>query len=237
MPENFLDVSAVSDKELSDRYNLDKEKLKQLQEEIEAIRAEMGRRETLKKGGTFTLEAIDRMRHFFVENAAQMRPKNCIKTMNKGIRDLFADPDQPVGTAVHKTMEKLYDCGRASSPRIIQFNDARGRMTTGVRRPETLQENVLETMLETAKNKIGWSVFGTSIMDGYHSVTLTLYTGNPEEPVIYWSDQWKSRKGWQEFNKVNLDEEITKLTQKWWDKKEPQKKPRTRLTLWRLLPR
>lgn len=237
MPETTLDLSALNDSELNERYNLTGLKIKQLQEEAELIRLEIARRETLKKGGTFTLEAIERMRSFFIENATSERPKNCIRTMNIGLRILFDDPNQPIANTVHDTMRKFQESGRAGPLCINHFKDANGRMTTGIRRPETLMENLLEIMLELSENKIGWIVFGLSIMDGYHSVTLTLDNNNPEEPHIYWSDQWKSRKGWKEFSREGLDEEVTRLTKKWWDKMDPQKKPRTQVTLWRLLPR
>jgi len=75
-----------------------------------------------------------------------------------------------------------------------------------------------------------------SLMDGYHSVTLTLDNSDPLALHIYWSDQWSTKGGWKEYNKEALDAEITHLTQAWWRPYDEKHKPNTRTTLWRLNP-
>ncbi|MBU0680015.1 MAG: peptidoglycan-binding protein [Proteobacteria bacterium] len=186
--------------------------------------------------GTFAQADIDRMKKFFVANAAAASPKSCIGTMNEGLRLLLNDPNQKVGSAVHLTMDALKASGHATSRNDIEFLDANGRVTKGVVRPDKLSASVLDEMLRIAKNEKGWSVFGLSILDGYHSVTLSLDNNNPEVIMVYWSDQWATRKGWQAFTKAALDAEITKLTQQWWDGQPANAKHRTRTTLWRILP-
>ena len=191
-----------------------------------------------EKKRTFSPGAVEQMRTFFVENAnAEPGDRlDCITTMNAALRLLLGMPRHPVGSAVHKTMNSLRRTGHATEPRIIEFIDELGQKTIGVKRPEELSESVSAVMMEMTGNDMGWSVFGLSIMDGYHSVTLTLDHNDPDNPRIYWSDQWSSHGGWYEYTPQSLDEEITDDTQRWWDDFEPARKPRTRTTLWRVLP-
>lgn len=190
-----------------------------------------------QKRGTFTLEEIERMREFFVNNANAGSDErlDCITTMNAALRLILDKPRHPVGNAVHKTMNSLRRSGRATWPRIIEFLDESGKKTIGIKRPEQLSESILAVMLEMVENEIGWSIFGLSIMDGYHSVTLTLDNNNPEKPGVFWSDQWSKRGGWEEFDQEGLDAEVTHHTIKWWDDFKPAEKPRTRTTLWRVM--
>jgi hypothetical protein len=81
---------------------------------------------------------------------------------------------------------------------------------------------------------VGWSVFGMSLMDGLHSVMLTVDTHDPSNPRIYWSDQWKSKGGWKEYTRDGLDREITKLIQGWWDKQPEGGKHNLVVRVWRL---
>ena len=191
-----------------------------------------------KKTGTFSTEAIERMREFFVKNAkAEDGVRlDCITTLNTAMRLLLDMPRHPVGSAIDKTMNSLCRSGHATKPYMIEFNDAQGNKTLGVKPPEELQESILDAMLELADCETGWNVFGLSIMDGYHSVTLTLDYNDPEAPHIYWSDQWTSKGGWVEYEADELDEEITRHTKHWWDGFEKARKPRTCTTLWRILP-
>jgi hypothetical protein len=191
-----------------------------------------------EKKRTFANEAVERMKSFFIKNARTNEDErlDCITTMNTGLRLLLGMPRHPVGSAVHKTMNSLRRTGHATEPYIIEFLDEFGQKTIGVKRPEELIEPISAAILEMAGREPGWSVFGLSIMDGYHSVTLTLDLNDPGKPRIYWSDQWSSHDGWYEYGLQSLDEEITDDTQQWWDDFEPARKPRTRATLWRVLP-
>jgi hypothetical protein len=83
------------------------------------------------------------------------------------------------------------------------------------------------------KGDFGWSIFGLSLMDGTHSVTLTLKNDGTNQ-TLYWSDQWPTKGGWKQYTKAELDIEITNLTVKWWKKAKAKKKPKTRVTLWRI---
>jgi hypothetical protein len=88
----------------------------------------------------------------------------------------------------------------------------------GTIEPHHLHESIWDAIIEMAGGDRGWSVFGMSILDGHHSVTLTLDNNDPQNPKIFWSDQWSSRRGWQEFNRTGLDNEVSRLTRDWWNR-------------------
>jgi len=240
-----VDLAQLTDEELGARYDQIAQTLIQfnqstadtslLEDEAGRIGIEVARRTALGQRRTFTPESVERMRTYFVANATSAHPASCISTMNSGVRLLLNDPAQAVRGEVQTTMAQLQAAGRAGAARIIDFSDSAGRLTNGVRRPDVLRENVWDALFQLASGDVGWSVFGLSLMDGNHSVTLTLDNNNPSAPRVYWSDQWGTKGGWLEFNRTTLDAEITRLTQLWWDgEPDPLKKPKTRVTLWRL---
>jgi hypothetical protein len=239
-----VDVRTLTDEQLQERYDLIASTLAAFQappaeaallkEEAGRIGIELSRRKALAAGRTFSPEAIERMRNHFIANATSPDPASCIATLNRGVRLLLDVPTQQVGSEVQTTMGKLEALGLAGPARVIEFEDSSGRVTSGTREPQRLHESVWDTLVQMAGGDPGWSVFGLSLMDGYHSVTLTLDNNDPSTPRVYWSDQWSSRGGWQEFNRGGLDAEITRLTRQWWKEKPQDRKPRTRTTLWRL---
>jgi hypothetical protein len=193
---------------------------------------------------TFTAQAVTRMRDFFVQNATGGSPQSCIGTMNEGLRRLFDNPSIPVGSEVHTTMEALRQAGHATSRQDIEFKDAGGNTTRGERPPESLSESLLARMQAMNGGAAGWSIFGLSLMDGYHSVLLSLDSTNPAQPAIYWSDQWPSNGGWLSLDGAGLDARVTTLTRQWYPEFIAERErrtgkrvaPRTRATLWMVLP-
>jgi hypothetical protein len=183
----------------------------------------------------FPAERIARTRAFFERNAAATGPEHmdCITTLNAAARILFEDPMIPTSSQIDRTMAALQGVGKCGPAREIEFNDERGRLTKGVVAPHSLRESVFDTVIGMTNGARGWNVFGLSLMDGYHSITLNVDTSNPASPTIYWSDQWSSNAGFKAHTKETLDAEITRLTCAWWN---PEKKFRTRTTLWRLTP-
>lgn len=238
-------VQSMTEQELIDRYDLIVSTLLQfnkstsetaiLEEELGRIGIELGRRRALVLGRTFTTESIERMRVFFIANASLPTPQSCIATLNQGVRNLLDDQGQTMSSEIQTSMAALQSSGRISEQRIVEFNDTRDRITTGTRRPVTLSANIWDTMLAMINNDIGWSVFGLSLMDGRHSITLSLDNSDPQNPHVYWSDQWSSKGGWLEYTRTSLDTEITSLTQAWWDAQAVGRKQRTRVTLWRII--
>lgn len=238
------DYSKMTDDELQERHDLIIATLKGfthstpetavLHEAAAQIGIELGGRRALAAGRTFSPEAIERMRAYFKKNAAAKEPAGCITALNQGVRLLLDDPKQPVAGEIQTTMPKLQAANRAGAPRVIEFNDASGRMTGGVREPVALRESVWDAMIAMAGGDPGWSVFGLSIMDGYHAVTLTLDNRDPRSPRVFWSDQYAFRRGWQELKRTTLDAEVTKWTRKFWGGLPVGGKHPPRATLWRL---
>jgi len=179
---------------------------------------------------------VKKMKDYFIQNATSANPKSCIACMNDAMRLLLGDPQQKVGSEVEKTMAKLQKSGHAGVARVIEFEDSKGRITKGTLAPQQLHESVWGAVVQLAGGDVGWSVFGMSLMDGYHSVTLTLDNSDPRNPRLYWSDQWSTKGGWKEYDKAGLDTEITRLTKAWWAPYDEKHKPNTRTTLWRLNP-
>lgn len=181
----------------------------------------------------FPPERIALTRAFFEKNATSSNPMDCVTTLNAGVRILFDDPLVPTGSQIDRTMNALRGVGLAGAPREVNFYDERGRPTAGVTAPHSLRESVWDVVIGMTNGARGWSVFGLSLMDGYHSVTLNVDTSDPANPKIYWSDQWSSNGGFRLHTKASLDEEVRRLTVAWWS---PVKKFKTRATLWRLVP-
>jgi len=238
-----VNLQKLSDDELKQRYDLisatlqlfnsSNDETAPLEMEAGLISDEFSRRQALASGRTFSAESIDRMREYFTNNAKSTSPESCIACLNKGIRLLLNDPKQKMGSEVDKSMGKLESSGRASAGRVIEFEDKKGRITTGTLRPEKLHESVWDTVIAMSGGDLGWSVFGMSLMDGYHSVTLSL-NNIASGPEIYWSDQWSTKGGFKKYTKAELDAEVTRLTQGWWDPQPENKKHNTRTTLWRI---
>jgi hypothetical protein len=192
----------------------------------------------------FTPQAITRMRDFFIQNAMGGSPMSCISTMNEGLRRLFDNRNIPVGSEVQTTMEALRQAGRATDRYDIEFRDSSGNATRGERPPETLSESLIARMRAMNGNAAGWSVFGLSLMDGYHSVLLSLDNTDPAQPRIYWSDQWPENQGWLALDGPGLDARVNTLTKRFYPKFIEERRiktgkhvlPRTRASLWMVLP-
>jgi hypothetical protein len=170
-----------------------------------------------RSGRTFGPGAIARMRAYFEANAKKPKPDSCIETMNTGIRLLLDEPKQKLGSTVDRTAAALEKSGHAGPSREIGFADKRGKPTTGVVSPVSLQESVWDALIEMTEGDHGWSVFTMGLMDGYHSVTITLDTSDPRQPTAYWSDQWGEKGGFEEYDKAGLDSEVERLTHAWWE--------------------
>jgi hypothetical protein len=237
-------VRGMTREALQGRYDLIVQTLKQLsatdadrwwlQAELDNIAHELARREALKAGRTFGETEITKMKEYFVDNATSATPKSCIACMNEALRLLLNDPHQKVGSEVEKTMAKLQTSGHAGAARFIEFEDKKGRITKGTLYPNNLHESIWDAVTQMVGGDVGWSVFGMSVMDGNHSVTLTLDNNDPAAPHLYWSDQWSTKGGWKEYDHAGVDAEITRLIQGWWNKQPENRKFNTRITLWRL---
>ena len=187
---------------------------------------------------TFSDEAVQRARTFYEANASAIDHKDCLETLNEGMRLLFNDRGMRLSSTVDLTMSALARIGRAREARKFGFFDEEGRATFGVTQPEQLRESVWDGLVAMSGGARGWSVFGFSPLDGNHSVTLYLDTRG-DEPQVYWADQWSTKGGFKLYaSKDELDGEIERLTSSWWRSKLAEKgvKFKTDAKIYQLIP-
>ena len=200
---------------------------------------ELARRRSLATGRTFTDADIAKARQVFEANAAKPKGggrKECIVILNWVLKDLWGDPAQKqTNETIEKAMELYRSAGRAGPAREIWFTDRKGRRTRGGARPEGLQGPVWRAALDMVAGDPGWSMFGLSLMDGFHALTLTVDNNDPAAPKVFLSDQvsgWTD--GWKEFSAAALDTHVLEMVQGWWDGMPPGGKHKTVVRLWRL---
>ena len=257
--QSSADVGKMSEQELTDRHDRILEALGQFTMstpdtallEIEAARigVELARRKALAAGRTFSEDSIKQMKEYFVKNSQKPAkpPKNppppppggwqdsCIVALNNAMKLGTSNPDLPTThKTIEKTMEKIAASGYSGVAREVWFEGESGRITKGGARPEKLHSSIWDTVMSLAGGDPGWSVFTMSIDDGNHSVTLTLDANDPRAPHIYWSDQWQSKGGWKEYTHSELDAEVTRLVQGWWDKQKEGRKFKPVVRVWRV---
>jgi hypothetical protein len=238
------DYRDLTDEALHQRHDWILEVLKQftqstpdsalLERQAAEIATELASRAALAAGRTFRDEDIERARAYFIRNARNEKD-SCIVALNKGLKAVTGDAALPTTPrSIEATMAKVIESGHAEPPEEIAFQAANGRITRGGARPEKLDQSVWQTLRDLAEGDPGWSVFTMSLLDGYHSVTLTLDARDPADPHVYWSDQWHSKGGWKEYKQDTLDAEVTRLVQGWWDAQEEGHKHTTVVRVWRI---
>jgi hypothetical protein len=170
----------------------------------------------------FSEEQFGPVREAFEENVKKETRDSCIVIVNQGLRKLFTEQlkGQRLGSEMEKTMARLSALHLADNPIEIQFLDARGRITRGTIEPDSLSNSVKDAVLAAVGPEPGWYLFGLSIMDGYHSVLLTVDNRDPSVVRIYWMDQIYS--GFDDVTDI-LDERITQKTIEWWKKVKEEK--------------
>lgn len=149
-------------------------------------------------------------------------------------------------------MEQLHDAGRASQEHVIRFSSKKDKPIgrgSGVR-PDHPETSIWDYLIEDVKKHrdIGLSVYGLSLMDGLHSVTLTVDYRNPKNPTVRFTDHtlhhgsgWEGMKRegghvgeYQADSPRGLDEYITYFMQVNWDAQPEDAKHTPWIRLWRL---
>jgi hypothetical protein len=195
---------------------------------------------------TFSPERIEAMKAYYVANATGPNPTDCLITLNAGLKILYDNPNLKLGDSVDRTMAALRNARpmRADNFRTRNFLTERadGSFRSnrgGVLQPDKLDRSVWDYVIGTAAGTPGYTVFGCSPMDGYHSVLLILDNRDADAPKVYWADQWSTKGGWKLYSsKEELDGEITRLTHNWWLGKfnSTGQRFKTRCRLYQLIP-
>lgn len=195
---------------------------------------------------TFSPERIEAMKAYYVANATGPSPTDCLITLNRGLKILFNNPSLKLGNSVDRTMAALRNARpmRADNFRTRNFLTERadGSFRSnrgGVLQPDKLDRSVWDYVIGTAAGTPGFTVFGCSPMDGYHSVLLIHDNRDPDAPKVYWADQWSTKGGWKLYSsKEELDGEIERLTHSWWTSKfeGTGQRFKTRCRLYQLIP-
>jgi hypothetical protein len=182
----------------------------------------------------FEKSKINSMKLFFDENSKKGESKMvCIVTLNHGVRMLYDNKDMKLGSQIDHSMNYLNDLQKIKDSKIIEFKDKNGKKTTGVTEPYNLSQSIYDVIIDLIGQENGFFVFGLSIMDGYHSVTI-IVEKEGVEIKIFRCDQ---NEGCFESNRKELDEYIRSKTIKWWNKNAQEgKKMKTRATIWMLQP-
>lgn len=181
----------------------------------------------------FNKDVFEKMKVFFNENSKLPKEKRmvCIVALNHGVKLLYGDSKLKLGSQIDHSMNILEKLGKIAKTEIIEFVDAKGKITTGVTEPKSLSKSVYNEIMQSISENNGCFVFGLSIMDGYHSVTI-LVEKTDEQIEIFRCDQ---NEGCFKSNQKELDEYITKKTTKWWsDRAAEGTKMKTRATIWKL---
>lgn len=205
----------------------------------------------------FPVVEVNKMKAFFqetVKKANEGEKRECINVLRDGMSELYGDrkgfgmtPDN----TIEQAMEKLGKAERASAPKVIKFVSKKGiaiKAGSGAR-PEQPETNIWDYLMGEVKGDIGHSVFGLSLMDGFHSVTLTVDNRDPKKPIVRFTDHTINHgDGWEPMQKADsghkeafkegsprgLDEYITYFIQVNWDAQDEGKKMTPWIRLWRL---
>jgi hypothetical protein len=141
---------------------------------------------------SFADEDVQRAKTFFQGSIGSGR--DCLVTLNEGMRVLFDNRSLRLSSTVDLTMKKLAQAGLAAPATKFGFFDEKGRSTYGVTAPKTLRNSVWDGLISMSGGGKGWFAYGFSPLDGNHSVTLFL-DATGDNPVVYWADQWASKGG------------------------------------------
>jgi hypothetical protein len=151
----------------------------------------------------FTDKEVERMKSFFIHNASDGSELECINTVRSGIGSLiFDDADLTDGTCpsslkmtkrntMEESMAQLVKKSMASEVDTIRFKDSKGKVIKekgSGKEPMDLESSVWSAITKSIGSATGWSVFGLSLGDGTHSVTLTV-DHRTKDIVMFWSDQ------------------------------------------------
>ncbi|MBN1318555.1 MAG: hypothetical protein JXA42_23950 [Anaerolineales bacterium] len=150
---------------------------------------------------------------------------------NKTIQEQGVEP--PTDIELKADVEKYAKYRLRNEPHEFEFKDDQNKLTLGERKPESLTEKIEDLLKAQLKNAKGWHLFGLSLMDAERSVLLAVDNRKPSALRIYWMD--RTEGGFKDVT-GHLDEKITRVTQEMWLAQPPDRRHRTRVTIWMFTP-
>jgi hypothetical protein len=166
--------------------------------------------------------------------------KECREVMKAGLFSLLRTKtiqeqgvEPPTDVELKSQVEKYAKYRLRNEPHEFEFKDNQNKITLGERKPETLTEKIEDLLKAQLKNAKGWHLFGFSLMDAERSVLIAVDNRIPSALRIYWMDRVEG--GFKDVT-GRLDEKITDVTQEMWLAQPPNRRHRTRVTLWMFVP-
>jgi hypothetical protein len=222
--------------------------------EAERVGEELAAR-AVRIGRTFDEAAVARMRQHYrqaVEATRRGEHLRCINELREAIT-MLTGVSVPVqgDNEMLGTMAYLDSRGMVESSREIRFVDAADRPIvrgSGLR-PDHPETSVWNAVLEMSDRNLGYSVFGLSLLDNFHTIILTLDNtpARRGRPIVRWSDQTSRHgpTGWEQMGPQasghpstpggrGLDEYIIYFTQTNWDQQPATARHWSIIRLWRI---
>jgi len=194
------------------------------------------------------------------EQAGKNLHLTCIQVVRESLWKLFGDkaglaiPKEPTENAMDPTMARLRTgAGRAVAAVEFHYLSKTGHPISkgSGARPESLENSIWDWLVDATRDDPGWSVFGVSIMDGYHSVIISVDGTKLGSPKIYVSDHTSHHgpdafeemdraasgheRAYQSTSKRGLDEYILYASKAFWDENEDKTKPGSITRVYRIL--
>lgn len=131
---------------------------------------------------TFSNKQIIALFNYFNENAKKPAGKkdDCITCHNKGMKTVTKKPGLKTGSQADQTRSKMQQSGDAGPTSTFGFKDANGNKAATPAQTKTMDGSVGQQIANVSAPSIpagamdnNTTVFGISIMDGYHTMTAT----------------------------------------------------------------
>lgn len=144
---------------------------------------------SVKPTQSIPFSRVKAMHSYFKSNAAKHsagKADDCITCHNKGMKIVTNNPSLQTGSTASETRGKMQKQGYAGETKKFGFNDANGNTAKSAPQATNLKESVGNYATTAADNvKAGTSaVFGVSVMDGYHTMTLSVTKNEYTIPIL-----------------------------------------------------
>jgi RHS repeat-associated protein len=139
---------------------------------------------------SFPSDRVERMKKYFADNAtkhADGKADDCITCHDNAMRIITDNPTLKTGSTASETRELMQKQGYATSAKEFGFKNEKGENANSAPQAASLTESVGSYAKVLAMDlKPGTSaVFGISIMDGYHTMTLSISNNYVSENAKY----------------------------------------------------